>query len=102
MDKIISLFKSALGRFRLIAFVEGISFLILLFIAMPMKYMFGQPSAVRTFGSIHGALFVLYVLYVFICKSEYSWTWRKTGILLLISMIPFGNFYADRHYLRGE
>jgi integral membrane protein len=54
---------TSIGRFRLIALTEGVSFLILLFIAMPMKYLWHNPSAVRTVGSIHGALFVLYVLY---------------------------------------
>ena len=96
----LSLFASTLGRFRIIAFVEGISYLILLFIAMPLKYGFGMPSAVKSFGSIHGGLFVLYVLYLIISKFEYEWSFKKIGILFLASLIPFGNFYADKHYLQ--
>lgn len=96
------LLKTTLGRFRIIAFMEGISYLILLFIAVPLKYMWGQPAAVRTFGSVHGFLFVLYILYVFLCKIEYRWSVMKMLILLAISIIPFGNFYADRKFLQHD
>jgi integral membrane protein len=98
----INLIKTSLGRLRIIAFTEGVSFLILLFIAMPLKYIWGQPAAVKNFGSIHGLLFVLYILTVFLCKVEYNWTIKKTLVLLGISVIPFGNFYADKHYLQSE
>lgn len=96
------LLKTTLGRFRIIGFMEGISYLILLFIAVPLKYMWGQPAAVRTFGSVHGFLFVLYILYVFLCKIEYRWSVMKMLILLAISIIPFGNFYADRKFLQHD
>jgi integral membrane protein len=96
------LLKTTLGRLRIIAFTEGVSYLILLFIAMPLKYIWGQPNAVKNFGSIHGLLFILYILYVFLCKKEHRWTLEKTLILLGISIIPFGNFYADKHYLQPE
>jgi integral membrane protein len=98
----IDLIKTSLGRFRIIAFAEGISYLILLFIAMPLKYVWGQPGAVKSFGTIHGLLFVLYILYLFLCKIEYRWTVKKALILLGISVVPFGNFYADKHYLQHE
>jgi len=93
---------TTLGRLRLIAFVEGVSYLILLFVAMPLKYFFEQPQAVRSVGSIHGFLFVAYVLLVFLTKIEHRWDWAKTRLLLLISLIPFGNFYADRKWLAPE
>ena len=96
------LLKTPLGRLRIIAFAEGMSFLILLFIAMPLKYIWQQPQAVRNFGSLHGLLFVLYILLVVLCSIEYRWKFWKVGILLLISVIPFGTFYADKHYLRAE
>ncbi len=98
----ISLLKTTIGRFRAVAFVEGISYLILLFVAVPLKYVWGQPLAVRAFGSIHGFLFILYIWYVFICKVTYNWGIAKTLILLAISVIPFGNFYADGKYLKNE
>jgi len=93
---------TTLGRLRLIAFVEGVSYLILLFVAMPLKYFFEQPQAVRSVGSIHGFLFVAYVLLVFLTKIEHRWDWAKTRLLLLISLIPFGNFYADKKWLAPE
>jgi len=95
-------FSTTLGRLRLIAFIEGVSFLILLFVAMPLKYFFEQPQAVRTVGSIHGGLFVAYVILVFLTMRELKWDWAKTGLLLLISFIPFGNFYADQKWLAPE
>jgi integral membrane protein len=93
-------FHSTIGKLRVIGFAEGVSYLILLFIAMPLKYIWGQPEMVRICGSIHGLLFVLYVMYVWLCKTEYRWDTKKAIILLIISMVPFGNFYADKHYLR--
>jgi integral membrane protein len=98
----LKLLQTTLGRLRIIAFIEGMSFLILLFVAMPLKYIWEQPMAVRQVGTVHGLLFVIYVLLVVLCRIEYNWSARKTGLLLLISIIPFGNFYADRHYLQSE
>lgn len=97
----LNLIKTSLGRLRIVGFTEGVSYLILLFIAMPLKYVWGQPAAVRSFGSVHGLLFVLYVLFVVICHFTYNWSLRKTAVLFLISLIPFGNFYADKKYLRA-
>jgi integral membrane protein len=94
--------SSTLGKFRLVALVEGLSFLILLFIAMPLKYIWDQPLFVRYFGSIHGLLFVLYILFLALCTIEYRWSFKKALILGLISIIPFGNFYADKKYLRNK
>jgi integral membrane protein len=98
----LDLIKTSLGRLRIIAFTEGVSYLILLFVAMPLKHFWGQPTAVKSFGSVHGLLFVLYILYVVLCKIEYRWSLKKILILLGISIIPFGNFYADKHYLQSE
>lgn len=93
---------TSLGRLRLTAFVEGVSYLILLFVAMPLKYFFEQPQAVRAVGTVHGLLFVAYVALVFLTKMEHRWSAAKTRLLLLISLIPFGNFYADRKWLAPE
>jgi integral membrane protein len=94
------LVKTQLGRLRIIGFVEGLSFLILLGIAMPLKYFFGQPETVRVVGMAHGLLFVLYVLLVIQVKIEYGWSFKKMLLALLASVIPFGTFWADAKLFR--
>lgn len=93
---------STLGQLRLIGILEGISYLILLFLAMPLKYMYGQPQAVRVVGFVHGLLFVLFIKWLYDAKTEYGWSWQKVLMLLGLSMLPFGNFYADKKYLTGR
>jgi integral membrane protein len=94
------LVKTQLGRLRIIGFAEGLSFLILLGIAMPLKYFFGLPETVRVVGMAHGLLFVLYVLLVIQVKIEYGWSFRKMGLALLASVVPFGTFWADAKLFR--
>ncbi|WP_428659994.1 DUF3817 domain-containing protein [Runella sp.] len=91
----INLLKNTLGRLRIIGFLEGVSFLVLLFIAMPLKYMAGQPLAVKFTGMAHGLLFVLYVLYVVMAKIEYNWSIKKSLLAFVASLVPFGTFWAD-------
>lgn len=88
-------FNSTLGKFRLIAILEGISFILLLFVAMPLKYKAGLPLAVKYTGWAHGVLFVLYILYLFQVWSEYNWKIGKTLWAFVASLIPFGTFYLD-------
>jgi integral membrane protein len=89
------LLKTQIGRTRIIAFIEGISFLVLLFITMPMKYMCGISTPNKIFGMVHGVLFILYVLAVIQSKIEYDWGFKKTALALLASIVPFGTFWAD-------
>lgn len=86
--------------FRGISFLEGVSLLILLFIAMPIKYVWGNPEYVRIVGMAHGLLFVVYVLLAIMHKFELDWKIKTLGIVLLASVIPFGTFYIDKKYLR--
>jgi integral membrane protein len=94
------LVKTQLGRLRIIGFAEGLSFLILLGIAMPLKYFFGLPETVRVVGMAHGLLFVLYVLLVIQVKIEYNWSFRKMVLALMASVVPFGTFWADAKLFR--
>ena len=87
---------TTLGRLRLLALTEGVSFLLLLFVTMPLKYALDYPEPNRVVGLIHGLLFVLYVLAVIQSKIEYDWTFKKTGLALLASIVPFGTFWAER------
>ncbi|HWZ21151.1 MAG TPA: DUF3817 domain-containing protein [Cytophagaceae bacterium] len=94
--------KSALGRFRIIAFLEGVSFLILLFIAMPLKYFAGMPLAVRHVGMAHGVLFILYLFAVANVMYSLKWSIRKGLIAVFASVIPFGTFVLDAKMLKEE
>ena len=94
------LLQSNLGRLRIIAFLEGLSFILLMGLAMPLKYYMGYEHATQGIGMIHGLLFILYVYLVFPAKSEYNWTWARTVILLIASVIPLGTFVAEYKVLR--
>lgn len=89
-----------LKTFRLIAFVEGISFLILLFIAMPLKYWAGIPMAVRVVGMAHGVLFVLFVVSLIDVMIRHRWSLLRSALIFLSSLIPFGTFAVDYYWLR--
>jgi integral membrane protein len=95
------LFNSALGRLRIVGFLEGLSFLFLLCVAMPLKYLADQPQVVRVTGMVHGLLFLLYVLYVVQVKLELRWPYTKALLAFLASLIPFGTFYADAKLFRN-
>lgn len=93
-------FNSPKIRLRVVGFAEGISYLVLLFIAVPLKRIWGHPEAVQVIGPIHGLLFVLYVMTVIQAKTEYNWPIGKTMLALLASIIPGGTFYADHKVFR--
>ncbi|QEC40188.1 DUF3817 domain-containing protein [Pseudobacter ginsenosidimutans] len=94
-------FVSSAGRLRLYAFLEGVSLLVLVFIAMPVKYLMQDPTWVQVIGPIHGALFLLFVFGAITVGVEEKWKfWRTTWIVLLASFIPFGTFYIDWKILR--
>ena len=95
-----TLLKSPLGRLRIVAILEGISFLVLLGIAMPLKYLAGIPEPVRVVGMAHGVLFVLYVILLIQVAIEKSWSFKKFVLAFIASFIPFGTFYADAKWFR--
>lgn len=83
------------------AFWEGISFLVLLGIAMPLKYIWHMPQYVRAVGTAHGILFVLYVLYTFVVAKKHNWKFEEsTWKVLLASILPFGTFWVDDKILK--
>ena len=84
------------------ALAEGISFLTLLFIAMPMKYFMGMPEVVRVVGSIHGVLFVLYVGLLAMLHFRQRWSYTFSLYALLASVIPFGTFMLDKQLREKE
>ena len=82
--------------FRIIAFLEGVSFILLLFIAMPIKYGLENPSPVKIIGMVHGVLFILFVLLAFLLAIEQKWKIGFFFKVLGLSLVPFGTFYLDR------
>jgi integral membrane protein len=92
---LLNLAKTALGRLRIIAFLEGVSALILFGIAMPLKYLAGYKEAVSVVGMAHGILFILYIIMLIQVVLELSWGWKKFILGFLASIIPFGTFVAD-------
>lgn len=90
-----SYWDSTLGRFRLIAILEGISYLVLLGIAMPLKYFAHLPDAVKYTGWIHGVLFVLYIILLLKVWSQYRWSFSKAALAFIASLLPFGTFVLD-------
>ncbi len=94
--------KTSLGRLRVIGFWEGISFLVLLGIAMPLKYFAGWPQAVRVVGMAHGILFLLYLWAAIQTALERDWPWRRTALVFLASVLPAGPFVIEAKILRDE
>jgi integral membrane protein len=86
---------NAILSLRIIGLLEGLSFLVLLFIAMPLKYIAGHPDAVRVVGSIHGALFLLFLAAVFWVALERDWPLRRSLLAVIASFLPFGTFALD-------
>ena len=91
-----------LSRFRVISIAEGTSFLLLLFIAMPLKYWMDMPLAVKYVGWAHGALFVLYVGFIFPTSKMLKWSYLKTFMGLVASVLPFGPFVFDRKIMQDQ
>ena len=85
--------------FRLITLLEGLSYILLLFVAVPLKYGFGNDAYVKLLGMPHGVLFMLYLVLAFILKDYYKWNRRDILIVCLASIITFGTFYIDKKYL---
>ncbi len=86
--------------FRVVSFLEGTSYLLLLFIAVPVKYWMNDPQYVKLLGMPHGLLFVGYIVLAFLLKSELNWSIKKLGVVLIASILPLGTFYVDKKYLR--
>jgi len=81
---------------------EGISFITLLFIAMPLKYIVGDPRAVLYVGWVHGLLFMIYILTLIIVAIKLDWKLKKTVVAFLASLVPFGTFIMDKSLRKEE
>ncbi|ARV06879.1 hypothetical protein BTO04_09370 [Polaribacter sp. SA4-10] len=87
--------------FRVVSFLEGISYLLLMSLGLYYKYALNDPSFVKMFGMPHGILFMLYIILAIMIKKEMKWNTKTLGVVLLASIVPFGTFYIDKKYLRS-
>jgi integral membrane protein len=94
------LLATGVGRLRVIAFLEGWSLLLLIFIAMPVKYVMGIPEATFAIGMIHGILFIGFVIATAVISIIQKWTFGRLCMVMASSVLPFGTFYIDRKILR--
>lgn len=92
--------KTSIGRLRFIGFWEGVSFLVLLLIAMPLKYMAGWPQGVSVVGMAHGVLFVAYCLAAWNAAMEHDWPFKRTALVFVASILPAGPFIIDAKVLK--
>ena len=86
--------NKSVQRFNLINTIEGYSYLVLLFIAMPLKYLLDQPDAVKIVGMIHGILFISLVLLMIPAYFQAKWKFKCNILFFIASLIPFGTFYT--------
>jgi integral membrane protein len=94
--------KKTFHWFRIAAIAEGISFLVLLCIAMPLKYFAGLPIAVTICGGIHGLLFIAFIILAWEVKGEYKKSFGWLGKAFLASILPFGTFVMDKEWKKEE
>ncbi len=85
--------------FKWISILEGTSFLVLLLIAMPLKYIWEAPQMVEVVGMLHGILFVLYILGALWLYKAMQWNLRTLFVICISSVLPLGPFYVEKKYL---
>lgn len=97
-----SIFSTSIGRFRIISFAEGISYLLLLGIAVPIKYACNMPDAVQVPGMLHGVLFVTYIALLIIATLSNKWSFKNAILLFIASIFPFGFLLAEKMFLKKQ
>lgn len=94
--------KKTFSWFRKIAIAEGISFLVLLLIAMPLKYLANLPVAVTIVGGLHGLLFIGFMVMAWEVKNEHKKDWGWIAKSFIASILPFGTFVMDHKQWKKE
>lgn len=87
---------NTLSIFRKIAVAEGISYILLIFIAMPLKYWADMPLAVKYTGWAHGLLFMLYIVLLIMAWVEYKWSFKRSALFGVASLLPFAPFWVEK------
>ena len=96
---VLRMLATPLSRLRLVGLLEGVSYLLLLGVAMPLKYVLGEPFAVRYVGMAHGILFVLYLLAMVPVALDFRWSLKTVALGVLASILPAGPFVFDAKVL---
>ncbi|MBL7892661.1 MAG: DUF3817 domain-containing protein [Bacteroidia bacterium] len=94
--------NTQIGKLRMAGLAEGISFLVLLLIAMPLKYIAHLPQAVKVIGWIHGLLFILYILALIRVWLAFKWSFKRLFIAFIAALLPFGTFILDAQLRKEE
>ena len=89
------------NTFRIIAFLEGVSYILLMTVGLYFKYQLNDPTYVKLLGMPHGILFVSYLILAFLIKDDEQWKNKDFEIIILASILPFGTFYVDWKYLKN-
>lgn len=98
-----SFFNSNIGRLRLLAILEGTTLLILVFVSLPLKHLYGITKISSFLGPVHGILFLLFVVNTVSVGIEYNWKFKQTTWkVLLACLIPFDTFYIDQNILKPQ
>ncbi len=90
------MFKDYIKKFRHAGIIEGYSYITLLFIAMPLKYLADMPLAVKIVGMTHGILFIVFCILLLKAWEEAEWSFKESAIFFIASLIPFGTFFTDK------
>ena len=90
-DKVVRLFK-------ITSFLEGVSYILLLFVGVPLKYLAENDVLVKSLGMPHGLLFLAYIVLALVIRSRMKWDTKTTFIVLIASLIPFGTFYVNKKF----
>jgi len=85
--------------FRIVAFLEGVSYILLMTFGLYFKYQLNDDTYVKLLGMPHGILFVLYIVLAFLLRKKENWNFIDFAIILFASLVPMGTFYIDRKFL---
>lgn len=94
--------RTRIGRFRITALLEGVSFILILGVSMPLKYLYDMPEPNQVIGMAHGVLFVLYCFQALALTIEHKWPFKALFILGVASILPFGTFYFVPKVLKAQ